>query len=133
MLIRLMAATALPILLAAPAVADCRQELEKLGPAIVSAETGASGSKSGAPVTEHQEEVMPGKQKKAIGTDITGSTGAQTEAISPHQEQVTGRRTGESADKPNQLAAEARKMAEAGDEQGCMKKLAEIKGLIGEK
>nr|WP_225165749.1 hypothetical protein [Ensifer sp. IC4062] len=127
-----MAATALPILLAAPAFADCRQELEKLEPAIVSAETGASSSKSGAPVTEHQEEVMSGKQKQAVGTDITGSTGSQTEATSPHQEQVTGRRTGESADKPSLLVAEARKMAEAGDEQGCMKKLAEIKGLLGE-
>lgn len=133
MLIRLTVATALPILLAAPALADCRQELEKLEPAIVSAETGAAGSGSGAPVTEHQEEVMPGKQKKGVGTEITGSTGAQTEATSPHQEQVTGERTGESADKPSQLLAEARKMAEAGDEQGCMKKLAEIKDLVGEK
>ncbi|MBB4184638.1 hypothetical protein GGE07_001264 [Sinorhizobium terangae] len=133
MLIRLMAATALPILLAVPAFADCRQELEKLGPAIVSAETGAAGSGSGAPVTEHQEEVMPGKQKKAVGTEITGSTGGQTKATSPHQEQVTGKRTGESGDKPSQLEAEAKKMAEAGDEQGCMKKLGEIKDLIGAK
>jgi hypothetical protein len=133
MLIRLIAATAVPLLLAAPALADCRQELDKLGQAITSAETGASGSGSGAPVTEHQEEVMPGEQKKGTGTEITGSTGTQTEAISPHQEQVTGTRTGESADKPSQLVAEARKMADAGDEQGCMRKLAEIKGLIGEK
>jgi hypothetical protein len=128
MSIRLIAATAVPLLLAAPAFADCSQELQKLEPAIVAAETGASG----APVTEHQEEVMPGEQKKGVGTDITGSTGTQTEAISPHQEQVTGTRTDESADKPSQLLAEARKMAEAGDEQGCMTKLAEIKGLIGE-
>ncbi|OAP36255.1 hypothetical protein AU381_17145 [Sinorhizobium glycinis] len=131
MSIRLIAATAIPLLLAAPAFADCRQELEKLGQAIVSAETGASGS--GASVTEHQEEVTAGEQKKGVGTEITGSTGTQTEAVSPHQEQVTGTRTGESADKPSQLAAEARKMAEAGDEQGCMKKLTEIKDLIGEK
>ncbi|PDT79998.1 MULTISPECIES: hypothetical protein [Sinorhizobium] len=128
MLIRLIAATAVPLLLAAPAFADCRQELEKLGQAIVSAETGASGS-----VTEHQEEVTAGEQKKGVGTEITGSTGTQTEAVSPHQEQVTGTRSGETADKPSQLAAEARKMADAGDEPGCMKKLAEIKGLIGEK
>ncbi|MDK1377585.1 MULTISPECIES: hypothetical protein [unclassified Sinorhizobium] len=76
---------------------------------------------------------MPGKQKKGVGTEITGSTGAQTEATSPHQEQVTGKRTGQTADKPSQLATEARKMAKAGDEQGCMKKLAEIKDVIGEK
>ncbi|MDK1385570.1 hypothetical protein QN224_09150 [Sinorhizobium sp. 8-89] len=133
MLIRLIAATALPLLLAAPAFANCTQELAKLEQAMVAAETGASGSTAGVPVTEHQEEVMPGKQKQGVGTETTGSTGTQTEAVSPHQEQVTGTRTGESADKPSQLLAEARKMAEANDEQGCMKKLAEIKGLIGEK
>ncbi|PDT32716.1 MULTISPECIES: hypothetical protein [Sinorhizobium] len=129
MSIRLVAATAVTLLLAAPAFADCRQELEKLDQAIVSAETGGSG---GA-VTQHQEKVTAGEQKKGVGTEITGSTGTQTEAISPHQEQVTGTRTGESADKPSTLAAEARKMADAGDEAGCMKKLTEIKGLIGEK
>ncbi|TCU09643.1 hypothetical protein EV132_12443 [Rhizobium sullae] len=133
MLIRLIVATAAPLLLAAPAFADCSQELAKLEQATVSAETGASGSKSGVPVTKHQEEVMAGKQKQGVGTETTGSTGTQTKAISPHEEQVTGKGTGESADKPSKILAEARKMAQAGDEQGCMKKLAEIKGLIGEK
>lgn len=132
MLIRLIAATAVPLLLTVPAFADCSQELAKLEQTVVSAETGASGNKSGVPVTKHQEEVMAGKQKQGVGTETTGSTGTETKAISPHQEQVTGKRTGESADKPSQIMAEARKMAQAGDEQGCMKKLAEIKDLIGE-
>jgi hypothetical protein len=133
MFVRLAAATAIPLLLATPAFADCTQELQKLQQAAVSAETGADASKSGMPATKHQEEVMAGKQKKGVDTETTGSTGSQAEAISPHQEQVTGTRTAESADRPSQLMTEARKMAQAGDEQGCMDKVAEIKNLIGEK
>ncbi|MQW87257.1 hypothetical protein [Sinorhizobium saheli] len=133
MLTRLIAATALPLLLAAPAFADCSQELANVEQAVVSAETGAGGSKAGVPVTEHQEEVMGGKQKKSTGAEITGSTGTQTETTTPHQEQVTGTRPADSANQPAELLAEARKMAAAGDEQGCMKKLADIKDLIGTK
>lgn len=126
MMKRLTAAAVLPLLLAAPAFADCRQDLQKLEQAIASAETGAPAT--GAPITEHQEEVLAGEQKN-VGTETTGSTGTQTEAISPHQEEVT--RSADVGDRPSELMAEARKMAEAGDEQGCMEKVGEIRGLVG--
>ncbi|WP_287238790.1 hypothetical protein [Mesorhizobium sp.] len=98
---------------------------------VVSAETGASTSKSGAPVTKHQEELLPGKQQGGA-PEITGSTAGKVEATSPHQEQVTGKTRTQSAD-PSQMMADARKMSEAGDEQGCMKKVAELKEILGAK
>jgi len=53
------------------------------------------------------------------------------EAISPHQKQVTGQPAGKPTDKISQLMVEARKMVDAGDEQGCMKKVSELKDLMG--
>jgi hypothetical protein len=132
MSIRIIAATALPLLLAAPAFADCRQELQKLEQATVSAETGASTNKAGVPATKHQEEAMRGTQK-GVSQETTGSTGGQVKAVSPHQEQVMGERTAQSGERASQLMTEARKMADAGDEQGCAGKLAEIKNLLGQK
>ena len=131
MSMRIIAATALPLLLAAPAFADCGQELQKLEQATVSAETGAS-TKAGAPVTKHQEEVVRGTQKGG-SQETMGSTGGQVKAVSPHQEQVIGERTAQSGERASQLMTEARKMADAGDEQGCAGKLAEIKNLLGQK
>ena len=96
---------------------------------VVSAETGASTDKSGMPVTEHQEEVMPGNQTPSGET--TGSTSGKVEAISPHQEQVTGGATGRNADQVAQMTTEARTLADAGDEAGCMAKVTELKGLLG--
>jgi hypothetical protein len=131
MSMRIIAATALPLLLAAPAFADCSQELQKLEQATVSAETGAS-TKAGVPVTKHQEEVMRGTQK-GVSQETTGSTSGQVKAVSPHQEQVMGERTAQGGERASQLMTEARKMANAGDEQGCANKLAEIKNLLGQK
>lgn len=128
MMKRFTAAAVLPILLAAPAFADCRQDLQKLEQAIATAETGAPAS--GAPTTEHQEEVLAGEEKKSVGAETTGSTDTQARSITPHQEEVT--RSIDMGDRPSELMAEARKMAEAGDEQGCMEKVGEIRGLIGE-
>ena len=95
----------------------------------VSAETGAITDKSGMPVTQHQEKVMPGKQ--TTSGETTGSTSNKVEAISPHQEQVTGGAAGGSADQVAQMMTEARQLADAGDEAGCMSKVTELKGLLG--
>ena len=74
---------------------------------------------------------MPGKQDSGA-PETTGSTTQTVDPASPHQEQVTGER-GASSAKPSQMMAEARKMSDAGDEQGCMNKLAELKDMLGVK
>ncbi|KRR23468.1 hypothetical protein [Bradyrhizobium retamae] len=119
---------AFALILASPAFADCNQELKALEPNIVAAGTGAS--ESGMPGTKHQEEVLAGKQKSAE-PETTGSTAAAVQPTSPHQEQVTRKSSTQSAEHANQLMAEARKMSVAGDEQGCMKKAAELKDVLG--
>jgi hypothetical protein len=95
----------------------------------VSAETGATTGKSGMPATKHQEEVMPGNQ--GTSGETTGSTSNKVEAISPHQQQVTGEATGHDADQVAKMTTEARQMADAGDEAGCMKKVTELKDMLG--
>ena len=127
MSIRLATITAIAFLVASPALADCKQDLAMLEQPAVSAETGASTDKSGMPVTEHQEQVMPGNQ--TTSGETTGSTSNKVEAISPHQEQVTGLATGQ--DQIAQMMTEARKLADAGDEAGCLRKVTELKGLLG--
>jgi hypothetical protein len=132
MSIRLATFTALSVMLAAPAFADCREELTKLEQPAVTAETGAATGESGMPATKHQEQVLQGTQ--GTSTETTGSTGAasdQVEAISPHQEEVTRGATGDDADQVAMLMSEARKMADAGDEAGCMQKVTELKDMMG--
>jgi hypothetical protein len=135
MSIRLATFTALSVMLAAPAFADCREELTMLEQPAVTAETGAATSESGMPATKHQEQVLQDTQ--GTSTETTGSTsdtGAasdQVEAISPHQEEVTGGATGDDADQVATLMTEARQMADAGDEAGCMEKVTELKDLMG--
>ncbi|OHV78714.1 hypothetical protein [Ensifer sp. LCM 4579] len=128
MIKHLTAAAVLPLLLAMPAFADCSDELKKIEQTVVSAETGVSGTESGMPATQHQEEVLAGQQEQPVGSETTGSTNTQ-EAISPHQEEVL--RDVDVGERPAELMAEARKLAEAGDEQGCMEKLTEIRSLVG--
>jgi hypothetical protein len=130
MSLRIATASALALAFASPALADCKQELAMLEQKVVAKETGAATGKSGMPATKHQEEVMPGKQQGG-DPEITGSTAGKVDATSPHQEQVTGERSAQSAEDASQLMAEARKMSEAGDEQGCLKKLAELKDMLG--
>jgi hypothetical protein len=129
MYIRIATATAIGLMLADPALADCNQELKALEQSVVSAETGASTNSAGMPATKHQEGVLSGKQKGAE-SEITGSTTGTVKPTTPHQEQVTGTQSGEH---PSQLMAEARKMSESGDESGCMKKTAELKNMLGVK
>ena len=83
----------------------------------------------GNPATKHQKELLAGKQRSGE-PETTGSTAGAVEPTSPHQEQVTGKRSTQSAEHASQLMAEARKMSEAGDEQGCMKRLAELKDIL---
>lgn len=135
MSMRLATFTVLAVMFTAPAFADCRQELTKLEQPAVTAETGAATGESGMPATKHQEQVLPGNQ--GASNETTGSTsdaGApsdQVEAVSPHQEEVTGEATGHDADQVATLMTEARNMADAGDEAGCMQKVTELKDLMG--
>ncbi|WP_189521468.1 MULTISPECIES: hypothetical protein [unclassified Mesorhizobium] len=133
MSIRIATASAFILAIASPAFADCAHELKALEPNVTTAETGAvPDNKSGIPATKHQAEVLAGKQQGG-NSEVTGSTAGAVKPTTPHQEQVTGARSGQSAEHPSQLMAEARKMSQAGDEQGCMKKLAELKEALGVK
>ena len=125
---RFVTATAFLLLLSGSAFADCKQELDKLEPTVISAETGATTGQTTA--TEHQKEVTSG-DKSAVGTETTGSTGEAVKAISPHQEEVMGKDTKSQANKASQTMMEARKLADAGNEDGCMEKVAELKKLVG--
>ena len=125
MSIRFATAAAFLGLITSPAFANCSDELTKLEPAIVSAETGAS--QSGTTATPHQKEVLSGNQAK-LDMEATGSTG-QPEAVSPHQQHVMGK--GTDKEQASQLMTEARKMGDAGNEDGCMQKLTELKQLLG--
>jgi len=128
---RIATVAAFALILASPAFADCKQDLKALEQNVVSAGTGASTSESGMPATKHQEEVLAGKQKSGE-PETTGSTAVAVEPTSPHQEQVTGKRT-QSDEHASQLMAEARQMSEAGNEQECMKKVTELKDMLGAK
>jgi hypothetical protein len=105
---------------------NCNQELKALEQNVVSAETGASPSESGMPATKHQKELLAGKQKSGQ-PETTGSTAGAVEPTSPQSGAVTGTQSAEHA---SQLMAEARKVSEAGDEQECMKKVAELKDIL---
>jgi hypothetical protein len=83
------------------------------------------------PETQHQEEVLTNKQQGA-SEETTGTTAGKVESLTPHQKQVTGTKTDESAD-VSQMMADARKLADAGDEEGCMRKVGELKDAMGVK
>lgn len=130
MSIRLATFTALSLAMAVPAFADCREELTKLEQPAVTAETGAATNESGMPVTKHQEEVLPGNQ--GVTGETTGSTTTgKVEGVSPHQKEVTGEATDQPSDQVAKLMTEARDMADAGDEAGCIQKVTELKDLMG--
>jgi len=126
---RIITAAACLSLVAAPAFANCTEELAKLEPAVVSAETGASPSGAEATATPHQKEVLSEEHGK-VDTETTGATG-QVEALSPHQQEVLGKGAAGEADHASQLMKDAQEMAKAGDEGGCMQKLSELKQFLG--
>ena len=124
MLIRFLAASALATLLAPSALAACQDEISNLDQAAIAAETGAQTGDT-AEATEHQEQVLGGEQK-ADTADV-----GDVEAASPHQTQVLREIPDADRTKATTLLTEARDSAEAGDERGCMEKLAEAKKLLG--
>jgi hypothetical protein len=131
--------SAVVLLIAGPAWADCGQELEGLKQAVTQAETGASSTESGLPATQHQEEVLAGDQQGEEATAGAGAAGQGDVPASPHQEQAVaepaaGPPGGGDADAGQQaaeLVAQADEMAKAGNEEGCMQKVAEAKDLLG--
>ena len=131
---RLLFTSALALVIAGPAFADCTQELRGLDEAIVQAETGVSPD-AALPATPHQEEVLKGDQQGATGEGSGGlsSAGMADVPASPHQQQVLKEPpTAEgSGQHPAMLVAEARELAAAGNEQGCMQRVAEAKSLLG--
>ena len=135
MAMRFLTASAVMLLIAGPAFADCSQEIESLKDAVTRAETGASTT--GLPATQHQEQVLAGDQggQGAAGTGVAGQADVPA---SPHQEQVladpaAGPAGGDaaSAQQATELVAQADDMAAAGNEEGCMQKVTEAKDLLG--
>jgi hypothetical protein len=124
---RLLLASAFTLLVTGPAFADCNQAIQDVKEMVTQAETGAGSAGAALPATPHQEQVLPGKQSD---TGAGGQSAGQAEVpASPHQQQVLA---GEEAGQQTAtLIAEASEMAEAGDEQGCMQKVTEVKSLLG--
>ena len=126
---RLLIASAFTLLFTGPAFADCDQEIQGLNEAVIQAETGASSAGTGLPATPHQDQVLAGKQQGQSG--VAGQDAAAQAGVpaSPHQQQVlAGAQTGQ---QPSNLIAEARDMAKAGNEEGCMQKVSQAKSLLG--
>ena len=126
---RLLITSAFMLLFTVPAFADCNQEIQGLNEMVTQAETGASSAGSELPATPHQEQVLAGKQQGETGAAGQSAAGQADVPASPHQEQVlAGGQTGQQA---ADLIAEAREMAEGGNEEGCMQKVTEAKSLLG--
>jgi hypothetical protein len=126
---RFLITSAFVLLIAVPAFADCNEEIQGLNEAVAQAETGASGAGTGVPTTPHQEQVLAGKQQGETGA--TGQSAASQADVpaSPHQEQVLA--GGQTGQHPTDLIAEARDLAKAGNEEGCMQKVIQAKSLLG--
>ena len=103
------------------------------------AETGASSADTGIPATQHQEQVLAGDQQGNKNAAGAGGASQANIPASPHQQQVlaepaagpSGGGNAASGQQPADLIAEARDMAKAGDEEGCMQKIAQAKNLLG--
>jgi hypothetical protein len=126
---RLLITSASLLLIAAPAFADCTQEIDAVSEAVTQLETGASGAGTGLPATAHQEQVLPGQQQADTETAGQNAAGQADVPASPHQQQVLA--GAQSGQQPADLVSQAKEMAEAGDEEGCMQKVGEAKNLLG--
>ncbi|MCT7378413.1 hypothetical protein [Chelativorans salis] len=126
---RILTASALALLLASPAFADCQEEVSNLEEAVIAAETGAETGETEMPATEHQEQALEEVQTEGETADtaVTGSV----EALSEHQREVLREMPDEDRTEASTVLREARDMAAAGDEEGCMDKLTEAKTLLG--
>jgi hypothetical protein len=134
MSIRFLTTSAVILLIAGPAFADCSQKIESLKAAVTEAETGASSSETGLPATKHQEQVLAGDQQGDKGAAGAGAGQADVPASS-HQQQVLAEpaagAAGGGVQQAADLVAEAGDMAQAGNEEGCMQKVAQAKELLG--
>jgi hypothetical protein len=131
MSIRLLITSAVALVLAGPAFADCKQEIQSLSEKVTEAETGASSADTGLPATPHQEEVLAGNEQGKRGDTAGASDAGQADVpASPHQQQVLAGTQG-AGQQPADLMTEARDMAEAGDEEGCMQKVTQVKSMLG--
>lgn len=133
---RFLTTSAIMLLTAGPAFADCAEEIQRLEQAAIQAETGASSAGTGVPATKHQEEVLAGNQQTEESGGVAGGAGQSEMPASPHQQQVVGQKQGDHGNmgaeqQPADLITQARDMAEADDEEGCMKKVVEAKSLLG--
>jgi hypothetical protein len=132
MSMRFLTTSAVILMITGPAFADCSQEIESLKGAVTEAETGASTAETGLPATKHQEQVLAGDQQ---GDKAASGAGGQAAVpASPHQEQVLAEPAAGKAASGQQaadLVAQASDMAAAGNEEGCMQKVAEAKDLLG--
>jgi hypothetical protein len=126
---RLLITSAFMLLVAVPAFADCNQEIDSLNAAVTQRETGASSAGTGLPATPHQEQVLAGQQQGVTGVAGQSGAGQADVPASPHQQQVLA--VGQAGQEATDLIAEARDMADAGDEEGCMQKVTQAKGLLG--
>jgi len=139
MVMRLLTTSALMLLIAGPAFADCNQEIQSLKEAVTQAETGASSAETGLPATQHQEEVLAGDQQGGKSAAGAGDAGQPDVPPSPHQQQVlaepaagpAGSGGAASGHQAADLIAQAGDMAEAGNEEGCMQKVTQAKDLLG--
>jgi hypothetical protein len=132
MSMRFLTTSAVILMIAGPAFADCSQEIESLKGAVTEVETGASTAETRLPATKHQEQVLAGDQQ---GDKAASGAGGQAAVpASPHQEQVLAEPAAGKAASGQQaadLVAQASDMAAAGNEEGCMQKVAEAKDLLG--
>jgi hypothetical protein len=131
MTVRLLITSAVALVFAGPAFADCMQEIESLSEAVTQAETGASSADTGLPATQHQEEVLAGNQQGETGQAGASDAGQGEMPASPHQQQALTQTDQGGELQPAALLAEARDMAETGDEEGCMQKITQAKSLLG--
>ena len=138
MSVRFLTASAVMLLIAGPAFADCSQEIQSLKAAVTQAETGASSAETGIPATQHQEQVLAGDQQADKGAAGAATGGQADIPASPHQQQVlaepaAGPSQGGDAASAQQAAdmvAQAGDMLEAGNEEGCMQKVTLAKDLL---
>jgi hypothetical protein len=126
--IRILTLSALAMFLASPAFADCQQEISKLDEAVIATATGAETGDTDMPATVHQQQVLDENQTE--GEAAEAATGS-VEAVSPHQRDVLREVPDDDRTQATTLLSEARDMAAAGNEQGCMDKVAEVKTLLG--
>lgn len=127
-----LAAGAALTILAAPAWADCQQEIEALDQAAVAAETGAT-SDAPLPATQHQKDVLSDEKTPSDEPPMETGAGAtgDTDPTSMHQRQVMAGLDDQTRSEAAALLAEAEKLAQAGREQACLEKVAQVRELVG--